>query len=217
MLPCPRRIRAVVRRRDRGRLPRALSTSSSTTTCPSTTSRARWTPGAGSSRPSSTRLPAQGRGVLLDAARGRPRRGGRDVGLRRADRRRPGARRPPRLLLGRMDHWYEEDEEVFVHARDPFNRVDAMRVLAPRADRDRRRRRGRVAPAEAAVRDGLPHALLLPAGRRPHGLLAPSDRVTACPYKGRAYYYSAAVGDKRVDDSRGRTRTRSPSCRRSRG
>jgi hypothetical protein len=22
------------------------------------------------------------------------------------------------------DHWYEEDEEVFVHPRDPYHRVD---------------------------------------------------------------------------------------------
>ena len=26
----------------------------------------------------------------------------------------------------RVDHWYEEDEEIFVHARDPYKRVDAI-------------------------------------------------------------------------------------------
>jgi hypothetical protein len=26
-----------------------------------------------------------------------------------------------------LEHWYEEDEEVFVHPRDPFVRVDALR------------------------------------------------------------------------------------------
>ncbi|MBV9606364.1 MAG: DUF427 domain-containing protein, partial [Solirubrobacterales bacterium] len=26
----------------------------------------------------------------------------------------------------RMDHWYEEDEEVFVHPRDPYHRVDVL-------------------------------------------------------------------------------------------
>src|SRR5947207_8622252 len=26
-----------------------------------------------------------------------------------------------------VEHWYEEDEEVFVHPRDPFVRVDALR------------------------------------------------------------------------------------------
>jgi uncharacterized protein (DUF427 family) len=25
-----------------------------------------------------------------------------------------------------MDSWYEEDEEVFVHPRDPYKRVDAL-------------------------------------------------------------------------------------------
>ena len=27
----------------------------------------------------------------------------------------------------KMDHWYEEDEEVFVHARDPCKRIDAIK------------------------------------------------------------------------------------------
>src|SRR5258707_12180260 len=26
----------------------------------------------------------------------------------------------------RVDHWYEEDEEIFVHPRDPYKRVDAV-------------------------------------------------------------------------------------------
>ena len=26
----------------------------------------------------------------------------------------------------KMDHWYEEDEEVFVHPRDPYHRVDVL-------------------------------------------------------------------------------------------
>lgn len=36
----------------------------------------------------------------------------------------------------RVDAWFEEDEQVFVHPRDPYVRVD---VLAPRADLRRRR------------------------------------------------------------------------------
>ena len=30
----------------------------------------------------------------------------------------------------KVDNWFEEDEEVFVHARDPYKRVDALRRLA---------------------------------------------------------------------------------------
>ena len=31
-------------------------------------------------------------------------------------------------------------------------------------------------------------------------LLIPSDKTTACPYKGRARYYSVKIGDKRFED-----------------
>ena len=27
---------------------------------------------------------------------------------------------------GKMDHWFEEDEEIFVHARDPYKRIDTV-------------------------------------------------------------------------------------------
>lgn len=30
------------------------------------------------------------------------------------------------LYWHKMDNWFEEEEEVFVHARDPYKRVDAM-------------------------------------------------------------------------------------------
>lgn len=29
-------------------------------------------------------------------------------------------------MKNEMDAWYEEDEEVFVHARDPYHRVDVL-------------------------------------------------------------------------------------------
>ena len=30
------------------------------------------------------------------------------------------------FYFNRMDHWYEEDEEIFVHPRDPYHRVDVL-------------------------------------------------------------------------------------------
>ena len=34
----------------------------------------------------------------------------------------------------RVDHWYEEDDEIFVHARDPYKRVDVVNLfIAPAA------------------------------------------------------------------------------------
>ena len=31
----------------------------------------------------------------------------------------------------RVDHWYEEDEEIFVHPRDPYKRVDVIASSRP--------------------------------------------------------------------------------------
>ena len=31
----------------------------------------------------------------------------------------------------RVDHWYEEDEEIFVHPRDPYKRVDVIQSSRP--------------------------------------------------------------------------------------
>src|SRR5829696_2060264 len=30
-------------------------------------------------------------------------------------------------MENKTDHWYEEDEEVFVHPRDPYHRVDVLK------------------------------------------------------------------------------------------
>ena len=50
---------------------------------------------------------------------------GRGAGLRRRRRRRDG--RPGRFDWDALDAWYEEDEQVFVHPRNPYIRVDALR------------------------------------------------------------------------------------------
>jgi uncharacterized protein (DUF427 family) len=101
---------------------------------------------------------------------------------------------------GRMDHWYEEDDEVFVHARDPFNRVDVLSFSRHvRIDVDG------VCVAESRrpwllFETGLPTRYYLPQADVRMDLLRPSDKVTACPYKGRASYYSVDVGHRIVPD-----------------
>ncbi len=97
-----------------------------------------------------------------------------------------------------MDNWFEEDEEVFVHARDPYTRVD---VLA--ASRHVRVEVGGVTVADSRsprilFETGLPPRYYLPKTDVRLDLLRPSETVTRCPYKGRAEYWS--VGE----DERGR-------------
>jgi uncharacterized protein (DUF427 family) len=107
----------------------------------------------------------------------------------------PGLADHVRFEWDALDAWYEEDEQVYVHPRSPYARVDALRSSRPvRIEVDG------VVLAEAAssvvvFETGLPprHYLDRTALRTEH--LEPSATVTACPYKGTTGgYWSALVG-----------------------
>lgn len=84
-----------------------------------------------------------------------------------------------------LDSWYEEDEEVFVHPRNPYTRVDALR-----SSRHVRVELDGVLLAESSspvlvLETGLPTRYYLDRSAVRLEVLAPSDVVSACPYKGR--------------------------------
>lgn len=95
-----------------------------------------------------------------------------------------------------MDAWFEEDEEVFVHPRNPYARVDALR-----STRRVRIELDGVVLAESSspvmvFETGLPTRYYLNRTEVNYGHLVPSDTVTSCPYKGRtSRYWSARVGE----------------------
>ena len=100
----------------------------------------------------------------------------------------------------RVDHWYEEDEEIFVHARDPYKRVDAIAssrrvqiVLGGEIVADTNR-------ARFLFETRLPPRYYIPPEDVRMDLLMPSDKLTACPYKGEARYWSARIGDQTFPD-----------------
>ncbi len=100
----------------------------------------------------------------------------------------------------KMDHWYEEDEEVFVHARDPRVRIDILQSSRPvqvvlAGETVAESTRGRF-----LFETGLPTRYYLPAEDVRMDLLEPTDSMTACPYKGRARYWSARVGGQLFED-----------------
>jgi uncharacterized protein (DUF427 family) len=99
-----------------------------------------------------------------------------------------------------LDAWFEEDEEVFVHPRNPYTRVDILpssrhvRVLVD----------GEVV-AEShhpwlLFETGLPARYYLPKVDVRMDLLEPTDTVTRCPYKGEASYWSVRAGDTLHED-----------------
>lgn len=87
------------------------------------------------------------------------------------------------------DAWFEEDEQVFVHPRSPYTRVDALR-----SGRRIRVELDGVVLAESSspvlvFETGLPTRHYLPRTDVRFEHLEPSDTVTECPYKGRTTAY----------------------------
>jgi uncharacterized protein (DUF427 family) len=95
-----------------------------------------------------------------------------------------------------VDAWYEEDEQVFVHPRDPYTRVDALR-----STRHVRIELDGVILAESSspvlvFETGLPTRYYLNRTEVDFTHLIPTDTVTGCPYKGTTSgYWTAQLGD----------------------
>jgi uncharacterized protein (DUF427 family) len=99
-----------------------------------------------------------------------------------------------------MDNWFEEDEEVFVHPRDPYKRVD---IVASSRHVEVKVNGTIVADTTHPTllfETGLPTRYYLPKTDVRLDLLEPSDLTTQCPYKGTANYHSVRTGDEVADD-----------------
>jgi uncharacterized protein (DUF427 family) len=102
-----------------------------------------------------------------------------------------------RFAWSALDAWFEEDEEVFVHPRSPYTRVDALRSTRPvRVELD-----GVVlaeSPSPVMVFEtGLPTRYYLDRSAVNFEHLIATETVTSCPYKGTtSRYWSVALGDR---------------------
>jgi uncharacterized protein (DUF427 family) len=96
------------------------------------------------------------------------------------------------FYFNRMGRWLEEGEQIGVHPRDPYHRVDVVATdrhirisldgtLLAETDR-----------ALALFESNLPPRWYLPI-EDVRAELEPSDTVTRCPYKGTASYYSVKL------------------------
>jgi uncharacterized protein (DUF427 family) len=93
------------------------------------------------------------------------------------------------LDFNAFDAWYEEDERVRGHPRDPFSRIDVRATSRPvRIERD-----GQVLAETTRARmlfeTGI-HTRFYILKEDVRGELVPSERRSYCPYKGEASYWS---------------------------
>ena len=100
-----------------------------------------------------------------------------------------------------MGRWLEEGEEIGVHPRDPYHRIDVVRHRPARSgSRSTESCWPRPTRALALFESNLPAALVHPARGRAWPTLEPSDTVTRCPYKGTAGYYSVRLATETGKD-----------------
>ena len=101
------------------------------------------------------------------------------------------------IAWGAADHWYEEDDEVFVRPRDPFVRVDALHSSRHiRVERDGQL----IAESHTPIivyETGLPTRYYLPESDVDASLMRDSELQTGCPYKGFASYHDVVVEGRR--------------------
>jgi len=95
-----------------------------------------------------------------------------------------------------LDSWFEEEEEVFVHPRNPYVRVDALRSTRT----VRVELQGLVLAESSApvmvFETGLPTRYYFDRGAVNYEHLEATDTETACPYKGRTTgYWSVQTED----------------------
>lgn len=112
-----------------------------------------------------------------------------------------GLAQTARFEWSALDQWYEEDEQVFVHPRDPYTRVDAIR-----STRGIKIHLDGVLLADSSCpvlvfETGLPTRYYLNRTDVRYAHLTSSGTVTECPYKGTTSdYWSAQIGKHSYPD-----------------
>ena len=98
---------------------------------------------------------------------------------------------------GRMDQWFDEDDEIFGHIRDPYHRVDARptsRHLQVRID-------GQIVAdttgAFVVSETGGPNVHYIPPADIRTDEFAQSDTTTHCPHKGNTVYWHHTKSETR--------------------
>jgi uncharacterized protein (DUF427 family) len=104
-----------------------------------------------------------------------------------------------RLEWNSMSAWFEEDEEVFVHARSPYTRVDILPTSRHVEVRSGDTVLADSTHAHVLFETGLPPRWYVPKLDVRMDLLGPSDTITRCPYKGQPVHYTFPLDGKPTD------------------
>lgn len=94
---------------------------------------------------------------------------------------------------GRMDQWFDEDDEIFGHIRDPFHRVDARPTSRRYVVRIGDETVADTTAAFVVSETGFDNRIYIPAADVATDRFDRSTTTTHCPHKGDSVYWSHAA------------------------
>ena len=97
----------------------------------------------------------------------------------------------------RMDHWFDEDEEIFGHIRDPYHRVDARPTSCHYQVHIDGNLVADTTKAFVISETGGPNRIYFPATDVRTDEFARSEATTHCPHKGDTVYWHHPETDAR--------------------
>jgi uncharacterized protein (DUF427 family) len=100
-----------------------------------------------------------------------------------------------------VDHWFEEDDPVYAHPRDPYHRVDvrsSSRRVIVRCESDTVAQTTR---PKLLFETSLPVRYYLPFADVRVGLLQLSETVSQCPYKGDGQHWHLVTESTTIKDA----------------
>ncbi|KAM0559965.1 hypothetical protein ACHAPJ_003919 [Fusarium lateritium] len=102
--------------------------------------------------------------------------------------------------LTTLDQWLEEDEPIFVHAKDPYKRVDILRSQRPIEIKVKGKTVAKSVSSMHLFETGLPTRYYLPLTAVDQSVLRKSNLRTKCPYKGDAEYYNVVIDGQEFEN-----------------
>ncbi|VTT57516.1 unnamed protein product [Fusarium fujikuroi] len=99
-----------------------------------------------------------------------------------------------------LNQWFEEDEPIFVHAKDPFKRVDILHSTRPIEVKVNGRTVAKATSSMHLLETGLPTRYYLPLSAVDQSVLSKSPVRSKCPYKGEAEYYNIVIDGKTFEN-----------------
>ena len=105
------------------------------------------------------------------------------------------------VTFGAMDRWFDEDDPVYAHLKDPYHRVDVRSSSRHVVVRQNGQTIAESHRPALLFETGLPTMYYLPFADVRLEFLSLSATISECPYKGDGQHWHLAIDGQRTEDA----------------